>query len=58
MCSINGILYHDRGRLVDEAVLERMRAVQQHRGPDERGLWTAGHVGFGFNRLAIMKQAG
>jgi len=27
MCSINGILYHDRGRLVDEAVLERMRAV-------------------------------
>jgi len=57
MCSINGILYHDRARLVDEAVLERMRAVQQHRGPDERGLWTGGHVGFGFNRLAIIDLA-
>ena len=57
MCSINGILYHDRGRLVDEAVLVRMRAVQQHRGPDERGLWTGGHVGFGFNRLATIDLA-
>ena len=27
MCSINGILYHDRARLVDEAVLERMRCL-------------------------------
>lgn len=54
MCGINGILFHDRERRVDAQILERMRAVQQHRGPDDSGLWTDGHVGFGFNRLSII----
>lgn len=58
MCGINGLLYHDHTRAVDEALLDRMRAVQQHRGPDERGIWANGHVGFGFNRLSIIDLAG
>ncbi len=31
-----------------------MNAVMRHRGPDDEGLWTGGHVGLGHVRLAIV----
>ncbi len=37
MCGLVGVWHRD-GRCVDPAVVERMRAVQAHRGPDDRGL--------------------
>jgi len=58
MCGINGLHHFDPLRPVDEAVLDRMRAAQVHRGPDDKGLWTNGHVGLGFNRLSIIDLSG
>lgn len=56
MCGITGWLSLTESREVDSAVLERMRDVIQHRGPDGSGLWIApsGRVGLGFRRLAII----
>jgi asparagine synthase (glutamine-hydrolysing) len=53
MCGIAG-LYHLDGRPVDAAVLERMRRVMPHRGPDDRDVWIDGSVGLAHNRLAIL----
>ncbi len=54
MCGISGILYRDRSRPVSSTLLERMNVVQAHRGPDDSGVWTDGHVGFGHVRLSII----
>ena len=56
MCGINGIGLTNRGgrRAVDAGVLERMRDVLAHRGPDGRGLLLDGNVGLGHRRLAIV----
>ena len=58
MCGINGLLYFDSSRPLDENVVERMRDVATHRGPDDRGLYTRGNVGLGFNRLSIIDLSG
>jgi asparagine synthase (glutamine-hydrolysing) len=42
------------GRQAEPAVLEAMSNAIVHRGPDDRGLYTAGPVGFGFRRLTIL----
>ncbi|MEZ6038009.1 MAG: asparagine synthase (glutamine-hydrolyzing) [Planctomycetota bacterium] len=59
MCGIVGIRRFD-GRPVDEAVLRRMAAQLQHRGPDGDGFATylGGSVGFGHTRLSIIDLAG
>ena len=52
MCGITGIWQHD-GASVDLAVLDRMTDALAHRGPDGRGTWLDGEIGFGHRRLAI-----
>lgn len=65
MCGICGILYLDKGRLVDENILTQMRDVLSHRGPDDMGLYISGKgkeqregnglaVGLGHRRLSIV----
>ncbi|MGH9970112.1 MAG: asparagine synthase (glutamine-hydrolyzing) [Pyrinomonadaceae bacterium] len=58
MCGINGIALSSRsGRQLDIGVLERMRDVITHRGPDDEGLFVDGRVGLGHRRLSIVDVA-
>lgn len=58
MCGINGIAFSkNSGRQIDPALLERMRDVIQHRGPDDKGLFIDGTVGLGHRRLSIVDVA-
>jgi asparagine synthase (glutamine-hydrolysing) len=58
MCGINGIALSSRsGRTVDGRVLERMRDVIRHRGPDDEGIFIDGRVGLGHRRLSIVDVA-
>src|SRR5919106_2259565 len=58
MCGINGIALSTRsGRSLDRSVLERMRDVIAHRGPDDVGLFIDGKVGLGHRRLSIVDVA-
>lgn len=58
MCGINGIAFSSRSRrTIDARVLERMRDVLTHRGPDEAGLFVDGNVGLGHRRLSIVDVA-
>jgi asparagine synthase (glutamine-hydrolysing) len=58
MCGINGIVFSSRsGRSVDRRVLERMRDVITHRGPDDEGIYLSGAVGLGHRRLSIVDVA-
>ena len=60
MCGINGIALSSRsGRHVDVDVLQRMRDVIRHRGPDDDGLYIdpSGTVGLGHRRLSIVDVA-
>src|SRR5438552_7460308 len=58
MCGIVGTVGLNPLEPVDETRLKIMRDVLRHRGPDGEGLWTEGHVGLGFRRLAIIDVAG
>jgi asparagine synthase (glutamine-hydrolysing) len=58
MCGINGIALSSRsGRRVEAGLVERMRDVLTHRGPDDDGLFVAPSVGLGHRRLAIVDVA-
>ena len=58
MCGINGIALSTRsGRSLDSHVLERMRDVIAHRGPDDVGIFIDGNVGLGHRRLSIVDVA-
>src|SRR5215216_1818388 len=58
MCGINGIAFSSRsGRTVSRKVLEAMRDVITHRGPDEEGLFIDRNVGLGHRRLSIVDVA-
>ncbi|HWS87153.1 MAG TPA: asparagine synthase (glutamine-hydrolyzing) [Pyrinomonadaceae bacterium] len=58
MCGINGIALSSRsGRRVEAGLVERMRDVLTHRGPDECGLFIDGRVGLGHRRLSIVDVA-
>jgi len=54
MCGINGKLYCDSMRPVDEALIRRMNGILHHRGPDDEGVWIGGSIGLGHCRLAII----
>ncbi len=54
MCGIAGKLYFDPARPVEREVLERMNAVQVHRGPDDAGIHCQGPVGLAHRRLSII----
>lgn len=59
MCGICGIALSSRSeRRLERHVLERMRNVLAHRGPDDRGLYLDGDVGFGHQRLSIVDVTG
>ena len=59
MCGINGIaLSESSQRRLDPRVLERMRDVIAHRGPDDRGIFVDDRVGLGHRRLSIVDVAG
>ena len=53
MCGIAAIIGLE-GRKVDVTALERMAFSLQHRGPDDKGVYINGSVGFGFRRLSIL----
>ena len=53
MCGICGVVDFSE-RPVSAALLERMRDVMIHRGPDAAGLLVQGHVGLGHRRLSII----
>jgi asparagine synthase (glutamine-hydrolysing) len=58
MCGINGIAFSkDSGRRADAPLIERMRDVLTHRGPDDSGLFVEGPVGLGHRRLSIVDVA-
>jgi asparagine synthase (glutamine-hydrolysing) len=59
MCGINGIVLSSRAgeRCVERGVLERMRDVIGHRGPDDVGLLIDGPAGLGHRRLSIVDVA-
>ena len=58
MCGINGIALSTRsGRSLDRSVLERMRDVIAHRGPDDVGIFIDGKIGLGHRRLSIVDVA-
>jgi asparagine synthase (glutamine-hydrolysing) len=58
MCGINGIAFSARsGRTVERSLLERMRDVITHRGPDDEGIFIDGPVGLGHRRLSIVDVA-
>ncbi len=54
MCGIGGKLYFNPARSVERDVLERMNAVQAHRGPDDSGIYCQGPVGLAHRRLSII----
>ena len=56
MCGIAGKV--DFGGPVDAALIHRMCAVIEHRGPDSRGVHVDRGVGLGIQRLAIIDVAG
>jgi asparagine synthase (glutamine-hydrolysing) len=53
MCGICGITSTE-GEPIDTAVLARMTAALEHRGPDDGGIEVRGRVGLGFRRLSIL----
>src|SRR5947209_11115076 len=58
MCGINGMALSSRSRLtLDARVLERMRDVITHRGPNDARLFVDGPVGLGHRRLSIVDVA-
>jgi asparagine synthase (glutamine-hydrolysing) len=54
MCGICGIVHSDPANTVSESVLQRMRDIMEHRGPDDAGSYVGPGVGLGSRRLAIL----
>lgn len=55
MCGINGIVLSERSRRhIERDVIERMRDVQFHRGPDDGGVFVDDRAGLGHRRLSIV----
>ncbi len=57
MCGIAGTV-RDDGREADPALIERMCAALEHRGPDARGIHACGPVGLGIQRLRVVDLEG
>src|SRR5579864_959827 len=57
MCGICGIVTHNVGLVPDRGLLERMRDLIAHRGPDGAGLHLGPDVGLGHRRLSIVDVA-
>ncbi|HSS42850.1 MAG TPA: asparagine synthase (glutamine-hydrolyzing) [Solirubrobacterales bacterium] len=57
MCGIVGTVRRD-GEAAEPALLERMCAALEHRGPDQRGIHADGAVGLGIQRLRVVDLEG
>jgi asparagine synthase (glutamine-hydrolysing) len=57
MCGIIGVLNRGGGPPAETALLTRMLALIQHRGPDECGLYQDSRLGMGSVRLSIIDLA-
>ncbi len=57
MCGIAGTVRSD-GRAADPALVERMCAAIEHRGPDARGIHAEGPAGLGIQRLRVVDLEG
>lgn len=57
MCGIAGIYLEDKGRLVDNSMLQEMCSVLGHRGPDDTGYFLDKNMGLGMRRLSIIDLA-
>jgi asparagine synthase (glutamine-hydrolysing) len=53
VCGIAGAVRSD-GRSADPALVERMCAALEHRGPDSRGVHVSGPAGLGIQRLRVV----
>lgn len=53
MCGIAGVFYFD-DQVADSTLLQKMVSSLTHRGPDDQGIWTKGHMGLGHTRLSII----
>ena len=54
MCGIVGRFNFRSGARVELQLLKKMSDLLAHRGPDGEGTYTAGPVGFGHRRLAVI----
>jgi len=55
MCGICGVALSSRsGAEVERSMIERMRDVITHRGPDGAGMFVQGRIGLGHRRLSIV----
>jgi len=56
MCGITGIFDYSQNARIDAGMLEKMRDVMIHRGPDDFGLWISddGFTGLAHRRLSII----
>src|SRR5687768_3983888 len=54
MCGVSGLVWKDRHRPAEPAVLRAMCRVIAHRGPDAEGVYADGPVGLGHRRLSIL----
>ena len=55
MCGINGIAYTTRSnKRINATLIEKMRDVQFHRGPDDGGIFIDEKIGLGHRRLSIV----
>ena len=54
MCGITGIFDLSAKRVIDRDLLCRMNNIQEHRGPDEEGVYFEDGVGLGHRRLSII----
>ena len=57
MCGIAGLVYREKGRTPDPAMLRAMMDAIAHRGPDDEGVWAEGQVALGHKRLSIIDLA-
>jgi asparagine synthase (glutamine-hydrolysing) len=57
MCGICGILYYDKHRSVEPALLQAMSDRILHRGPDDQGQLIRANVGLAMRRLSIIDVA-
>ncbi|MBN1817375.1 MAG: asparagine synthase (glutamine-hydrolyzing) [Sedimentisphaerales bacterium] len=58
MCGIAGLCRLSSPRPIDLDCLQKMVAVQRHRGPDETGFYLDDWIGLGHVRLSIIDLAG
>jgi asparagine synthase (glutamine-hydrolysing) len=58
MCGICGVYNMQSGEPVSRSLIERMTALIDHRGPDDRGLHLDGNLALGFARLSIIDLSG